>query len=191
MGNITTKVHGEPIRIGGFSPDREIYVKFRPKGPIRDKSSKVPIQIQLEYLDEQGNKKMRSIHQNLKIVTQEDEFQKQYNPKIATSYELSKASQIRSEGNVQEARKLSGAIKARNLQLEKQYGMQLNELNALVADEEEEWEREDKEMEAQQVADKGSYYASGGQKRFRSSLDVKMARMKKKQKQKNKKDLKE
>ena len=121
FGDIQAKIHGEAIRIGGFSPDREIYLKFTPNTQKKLLSNNIPIQIQLEYLDEQGNKKLRTVERSVKVVQKSEEFEAQYDAKIATAYELSKASFNRSKGDIKFARTLLSKSKARNVALHKKY----------------------------------------------------------------------
>ncbi len=174
--------NGEPINMGAFYPDREIYLKFQQQKTTLPAGTKVPIQIQLEYLDAQGNRKMRINRQEIEIAEDADHFKKGYSPKIATAFELSKASKLRSKGDIKFAETQVQQTLARNMAMRSQYAIDISELNSLVQDEMDEWKTEEAEAVEQNISDKKSFYAAKGQKRYRISYDAKLKRMKKKRK---------
>ncbi len=69
---------------------------------------------------------------------------------------------------------------ARNMSIGSEYAMDVSELNALVQDEMDEWKSEEAEAVEQNISDKKSFYAAKGQRRYRSSYNAKLKRMKKK-----------
>jgi hypothetical protein len=54
---------GEPIPLGAFSGDREIFLKFKQTKPIPTSRglNKIPIQFQMEYFDAKGKNKILSL----------------------------------------------------------------------------------------------------------------------------------
>jgi hypothetical protein len=173
---------GTPIKLGAFYADRELYLKFKQKKTKLKPGTKIPVQIQLEYLDKQDHRRMRIFKQEIEITADIDSFKKEYNPTIATAYELSKASKLRSKGDFKYAEAQVQATMQRNVALGAQFDADFGILNELVEDEMDEWKAEEAEAESQNIADKQSFYAAKGQKRYRSSYDAKMKRMKKKKK---------
>jgi hypothetical protein len=174
---------GEPIPLGAFSGDREIFLKFRQTKPTPTSHglNRIPIQFQMEYFDAQGLKKLRLFSQNVDIVSDSEVFKKTYDAKVATAYELAKADNLRRKGEAEQAVKQANFTFSRNINLKKQYAIDTDEMNALVKDEMNEWAEEDKKAQENNVKDTKSYYSSSGQARFRMSADLKMQRMKKKQ----------
>ncbi|UYP46956.1 hypothetical protein NEF87_003241 [Candidatus Lokiarchaeum ossiferum] len=173
---------GDPIKLGAFYPDREIYLKFQQKDTKLPVGTKIPVQIQLEYLDTQGNRKMRINRQEIEIAPDMENFKKAYSPKIATAFELSKASKLRSKGDIKFAEAQVHQTMARNVSLGGQYDMDISELNELVQDEMDEWKSEEAQAVEQKISDKKSFYAAMGQSRSRSSYNAKLKRMRKKKK---------
>ncbi len=172
---------GDPIQLGAFDADREIYVQFTHKGKIKQ-TQKVPIQLQLEFLDINNRKKIRLYQQWLDIAPTDDNFKANFDPKVATAYELAKASKLRAKGDSAGATMQAQMTLNRNVAFGKSYAKDVLELNALVADEMDEWKADDTAIEKEQIQDQKSYYASVGQSRYRASYDVKLKRMQAKKK---------
>ncbi|WP_457557573.1 hypothetical protein [Candidatus Harpocratesius sp.] len=175
---------GEPVKLGAFEADREIFLRFKPKIKLSKSQKKIPIQIQLEYLDSQNNKHIRCYRQNLSVESDEKKFQSTFNPNVATAYELSKASKLRSKGDYEVAKSIAQQVLQRNISLNEKYSINVEEVNALINDEIEEWELDEKQAEAEMIMDKASYFASVGQQRYRQSFEQKLKRMKNKQQKK-------
>lgn len=176
------KQNGKPIRLGAFDAEREIYLKFKPSKEKPTVGKKIPIQIQLEFFDANNQHKIRLIQQEIEIVADQDSFQKSFDAKVSTAYELSKAAGLRRKGDFGAAKKQAAMTKVRNANLGKKFDQSTGELNALVEDEEDEWDANEKASE--QVADKKSFFAAQEQSLNRVSFDMKMARLKKKKEEK-------
>jgi Sec23/Sec24 zinc finger protein len=178
---------GDPIRLGAFYPDRELYLKFKPNKKAKKAAKsgeKIPIQIQMEYKDKNNHNKIRVFRQFVEVASDQETFEKAFDPKVATAYELSKASKMRSKGNSQIAMDLAAQTKSRNVMYNSKYDYDVSGLNELVADEMDEWECEEAMAEKEAIQDKKSFMAAQGQSRSRDSFDMKMKRMSRKKKKK-------
>ncbi len=103
LDKLSTK-NGTPIHLGGLYSDREIYLKFKASGSKLVEGTKVPIQVQLDYLDANNAHHLRCYQQQVEISGNTEDFKAQFNAKVATAYELSKASNLSKVGNISGAR---------------------------------------------------------------------------------------
>ncbi|MCF2141107.1 MAG: VWA domain-containing protein [Candidatus Lokiarchaeota archaeon] len=175
---------GEPVKLGAFEADREIFLKFKPNVVKNKQNGRIPIQIQLEYSDSQNNKHVRCYRQNITVEADEKKFQSTFNPKVATAYELAKASKLRSKGDYEIAKSIAQQSLQRNIALNQKYSVNVEQVNALINDEIDEWDLDEQQAESEMIMDKASYFASVGQQRYRQSFEQKLKRMKNKQQKK-------
>jgi hypothetical protein len=179
IGGIPDK-NGEPIQLGAFSAEQEIFIKFkRVKAPPKT-VTKYPVQIQLQYMDAEGHKRVRIFRQEVDVATDEDAFKKDFKADVASAYELAKAANLRRKGDLEMAKQQASQTMARNQMMSQGYGFASQDFDDLVKDELKNWEAEEKQAEEESIADKKSFYASKGQSSWRASSNVKMERMKKK-----------
>ena len=172
------KGSGSAINLGALDPNRELYLKFKQKKEIKEKS--VSIQIQMEYLDKNNIKKTRVIRSNIDTTEETDDYSRNYDAEVYTNYEIQSASQDYKAYNMKAAR---GKLKKLKQRLStKEYMMSNNVAmaNDLTTNEEAEWDEEAEMAEANNIGDLKSYYQSMGQSRSRSSLSMRKKKMSKK-----------
>lgn len=172
------KKSGEPIVLGALDKDREIYLKFKQNKEV--KMDKVPIQIQLEYLDQNNQKKYRVVKSYVNAIDNFDEYKKQYDAELYANMEIQSANQAMKEFRKDEA-------KAQISQLKQKLSSNIYAQNASVMSaqemldfEENEWEEDEKQAHEQSITDMKSYSASKGQSKARMSMDTRKEIMKKK-----------
>ncbi len=178
------KAPGKPISLGSLSDDREIYLKFKSKGSA--KAKKVPIQIQMEYQDEENRKCVRVIKQEVSAADTAT-FTKQFDPTLVSNMVLQEANEAYQKNDVAGAKQQVNAY-MHTLQAQASApgaappSPKMAEAMNLVQDEMEEWDSTEKAMDEQNVADKKSFRASKGQSLKRMSFDDRQDRMKKRAK---------
>jgi len=79
----------EPVRLGGIRSGREIYVKFKPTKKLEE--AKIPLQTQIKYKDKEGNLRLRVITKEVETTEVEEEFKKEYDPKLAATMAVQEA----------------------------------------------------------------------------------------------------
>lgn len=172
------KKPGEPIVLGALDKDREIYLKFKQNKEV--KMDKVPIQIQLEYLDQNNQKKYRVVKSYVNTTDNLEDYKKQYDAELYANMEIQSANQMMKEFKKDEAKaqinqlkqKLSSNIYAQNASI--------NAAQEMLDFEEKEWEEDEKYAFEQSIKDVKSYSASKGQSKARMSMDMRKEIMKKK-----------
>ncbi len=174
---------GKPISLGSLSDDREVYLKFKPKGNM--KAKKVPIQIQMEYQNEENRKCVRVIKQEVSVADAAT-FRKQFDPTLVSNQVVQEANEDYQKNDVAGARQkvnaYMGTLKAQAAAPGAPPAPKMAEAMNLVQDEMTEWDASEKEMEEQKVVDKKSARASKGQALKRMSVDDRQERMKKRAK---------
>jgi len=182
-------VEEQEINLGSVTADRELYVEIDSSKGFGEHKEEIPVQLQVEYKDSEGRKRLRVINDKVKVTKDEKEFKKDYNQKLNVMMNIQQAGKLDYGGKTgkskKKLRKLKGAIKN-----------ELSELQALSpsfgGDTFEEGmdyledELEDMEAEEDAVANapKASYMAAKGQQRSRISTELKELKMKLKREKK-------
>ncbi|MHA1340448.1 MAG: hypothetical protein ACTSRZ_10800 [Promethearchaeota archaeon] len=170
------KKDGIPIKLGALDPSREIYIKFRQKKEIN--RDKVPIQIQMEYLDQNNQKSYRVIKSYVKVSSDPNEYKKNYYADLYANMELQKISTLGADTTTRKQKnmQLLTTLKSPDLKMAK---------NVNLAQELAEFELEEIEEEenlAKHQYDKRSYFAAASQMKSRMNQELRMLMMKKKKK---------
>ncbi len=76
-------------KIGMMTEGRELMLAVKPKTEIKRK--KVPIQIQMEYVDSKGAKKVRVLSTEVDVTSKEDEILESLDAEITTTFVVQKA----------------------------------------------------------------------------------------------------
>lgn len=76
-------------KIGVVGEDHELYFEIEPKSEI--KTSEVPIQIQVEYTDDKGARRVRAVTTMLKVAKKEEEILKTLDPTLSATFVTQKA----------------------------------------------------------------------------------------------------
>lgn len=177
---------GSEINLGAITEDRELFLELDSKKELKEEQE-VPVQLQVEYLDKKGRKRMRVVNDKVKVTKDEKEFKSEYNQKLNVMMNIQSAGSGYYAGKGDDSKK----------RLTKLKDVMMNEMNALKSsktsfseeefteslsyldDELEEIETEEKEV-AQAPAK--SYWAAKGQQRARLSSTSMKKRMEKKKK---------
>lgn len=165
----------EEINIGSVTPDREAFIEFEVKDKL--KSSQVPVQVQLEYKDAAGNKKLRVFKSMLKAEENEESYKKDYDPKLMSVMRIQQSGEMYSKGNTVQAQQILLETKA-VFEAEKAKFSAGNAAPAMAFLDSELDQIDDLEAQKKTKA-KASFSAMAGQKRARMSLDKKMEELKK------------
>jgi len=174
------------INLGAITEDRELFLELDSKKELKE-DQEVPVQLQVEYLDKKGRKRIRVVNDKITVTKDEKEFKAEYNQKLNVMMNIQSAGSGYYAGKGDDSKK----------QLTKLKDVMMNEMNELKStntnfseeefteglsyldDELEEIETEEKEV-AQAPAK--SYWAAKGQQRARMSSTSLKKRMEKKKK---------
>lgn len=179
-------ITGSVINLGAITDNRELFLELESTKELGEEEE-VPVQLQVEYLDNDGNKRMRVINDRVRVTKDEDEFKSKYNQTFNVMKNIQSAGGGYYSGKAEESKEQLTHLKAE----------MLNEMKSLksrnrafaeqdfaeglsyLEDELEEIEIEEKEV-AQAPAK--SYWAAKGQQRARISSGKLKKRMEKKKK---------
>jgi Mg-chelatase subunit ChlD len=182
------KVKESQINLGAVTKDRELFVELEsPKGLKGIPEEEIPIQLQVEYQDKEGRKKLRVVNDKVKITKNEDEFKSEYDQKLNVMMNIQSAGQQYYAGKAKNSKthlnslrnELMGELKSLHKSNVKFSEKDFSEGIEYLEDELEEMEIEE---EKQKSAPKASYQAAMGQSHFRMSEDLLQERMKRKKK---------
>jgi hypothetical protein len=181
------EVNESELKIGAVTEDRELFVEFEaePKILIKSNLDSVPLQFQVEYKDNEGNRKLRVFNDQVKITDDENEFKASYDQRLNAIFNIQssgmndyKGKREKSKSQLQELKKNLleeiKSIKAMNSDFK---DIKFTESVDFIEDELEEMMLEE---EMAKEAPQSSYYASVGQARTRISQDQIFKRLKKK-----------
>ncbi|MHA1793984.1 MAG: hypothetical protein ACTSVI_15185 [Promethearchaeota archaeon] len=167
----------EEIKVGSVTADRESYIKLSVKKELKEKD--VPIQVQVEFEDSDGNKKLRVFKTSLKPIDDEKEYKKDYIPKNLAVMQIQKAGSSYGAGDAVQAKKLLNNTLNVFKSISLNDNIEFEESEAFIDDELE--KIEELEYEKQSMA-KASFSASVGQSLSRMSFKQKKAELKKRKK---------
>ncbi len=176
------------INLGAVTKDRELYVELdASKGLKEQVNEEIPIQLQVEYKDSEGRKRLRVINDKVKVSNDELDYKATYDQKLNAMLNIQASGTEYYAGKSEDSKK-------RLQKFKQDLATEMNVLESDVADfnpnkfmggasyiDEELHELNLEEKEAQQAPAK-SYMAAKGQTRARISQDEKEVRMKKKEK---------
>ena len=174
------------INLGAITEDRELFLELDSAKVLAEKED-IPVQLQVEYIDNEGRKRIRVVNDRVKVTKDENEFKSKYNQKFNVMMNIQTAGSGYYAGKAQESKKRLNKLKS-NMLVEsralRSVGLnfashQFTEGLSYLEDELEEIEVEEKEVVQAPVS---SFWAVKGQKRARMSLNAMKKRMKKKKK---------
>ena len=176
------------INLGAVTGDRELFVELESsKGFKGIEEEEIPIQLQVEYQDKDGRKKLRVVNDRVKITKNVDEFKSAYDQKLNVMMNIQSAGQQYYAGKAKESKSHLKGLRSEMLEemtrlkkvmpsfSEEEFSEGLEYLD----DELDEMEMEEEKI---QKAPAASYMASVGQSRTRLSEDKLVERMKRKKK---------
>lgn len=94
----------EPIRLGGVTPDREVYFEIKSVSEVKE--DEVPIQAQIHYIDAEGRKHLRVVSKKVKKAKNEEEYMKTYEPELAATLRVQQAGRAAYQGKEEKAKKI-------------------------------------------------------------------------------------
>lgn len=178
------EVKESELNLGAVTEDRQLYIELNSAKGINEEEE-IPIQMQVEYKDGKGRKRLRVINDRVKITKSESEFKSDYDQKLNVMMNIQSSGSSYYAGKGKESKN-----RLKTLREEVQ-----SEMNSLVGssadfdkaayeesmefldDELDEMEAEEKEAAA---APKASYMAAKGQMRTRMSEELKRMKIAKK-----------
>lgn len=160
------KKPGSPIILGALDPDREIYLRFVQLKEINEK--KIPIQIQLNYIDQNNVEKVRVIRTNIETTDNLDEYSSGYDAELYTNFKIQEAGKFYQNYEVEKAHKVLDNLKNDLAKGHLKQSKNLESANELILNEETEWEEIDDTLK--QFGDIQSAHSSSGQVFMRKSL---------------------
>jgi hypothetical protein len=95
-------------KIGVVSEDHELYFEIEPDSEI--KTPEVPIQVQIEYTDEKGARRLRAVTTKLKVANKEEEIMKTLDPTLSATFVTQKAGEESFVGGREGRKKGKGRI---------------------------------------------------------------------------------
>ncbi|MHA2000277.1 MAG: hypothetical protein ACTSU9_19385 [Promethearchaeota archaeon] len=153
----------EEILVGSVTRDREALIKFDMKKEIKEEE--VPVQVQVEFKDAAGNKKLRVYKTTLKKAKNEDEYTEDYDSTPLTMMKIQNAGQAYGNGNVNEAKQVLMTQKAQYAAMD--ISMEEKEMSIAYLDDELAQLDEYEDMKSQKA--ERSFGATMGLKRSRVS----------------------
>ncbi|MHA2034851.1 MAG: hypothetical protein ACW972_04485 [Promethearchaeota archaeon] len=177
-------IKGSEITLGAITEDRELFIELESAKELEEQEE-VPVQLQVEYLDKKGNKRMRVINDRIGVTKDEDDFKSKYNQKFNVMKNIQTAGGGYYSGKAQESKVQLTTLRAdllsemRSLKSSNRTFAEqdFSEGLSYLDDELEEIELEEREV-AQAPA--SSFWAAKGQKRARISSSALKKRMEKK-----------
>lgn len=178
------KESGAPINLGALDPDREMYLRFKQKTEIKDE--KIPIQIQMEYLDRNNVKKIRVIRSNVETTDNFEEYSKGYDAELYANIEIQRAGKLYQDDNAEQARGILKKLKSKLSSRAYSATANISMASDLAASEEETYLEREEMAEEMGLNDMKSYASSIGQSFQRKSLSKRKMEMKERKKKKQK-----
>jgi hypothetical protein len=137
-------------KIGSVGENHELYFEVEPESEIKE--SEVPIQVQVEYTDGEGARRVRAVTATLKVAKKEEEVMETLDPTLGATFVTQKAGEESFSGDRKKGKKRIAAFRSAMQERAKaapkaakaRYDMADEALEA----EEEEMERMDEKMEA-------------------------------------------
>ncbi|MFX1243965.1 MAG: hypothetical protein ACFE8F_03325, partial [Promethearchaeota archaeon] len=92
------------IRMGSVTEDREVYVRLEPSKKVKKKE--VPIQVQVSYMDEDGNQRMRVITKRVKVSEDATPIIETLDAELPATYAVQRAGEEQYRGEVAKSKKI-------------------------------------------------------------------------------------
>ncbi len=130
-------------KIGVIGEDHELYFEMEPEKDLETGS--IPVQLQVEYTDKDGAKRIRSVTTRLNVTKDENEIMASFDPKIAATFTTQKAGEEAFRGrhseSVQRIASFRKAMTQRAKQAPPSIESNMRRVDKALASEEEELQR--------------------------------------------------
>ncbi|MHA2360536.1 MAG: hypothetical protein ACXAB6_01220 [Candidatus Thorarchaeota archaeon] len=140
-------------KIGVVGENHELYFEVEPEGEI--KTPEVPIQVQVEYTDDEGARRIRSVTTKLKVAKKEEEVMETLDPTMGATFVTQKAGEEAFRGGADGRKKgkariasFRAAVKSRSKAAPKAVQARLEKVDNVLASEEADMERQEEMLEA-------------------------------------------
>ncbi|MFW9876140.1 MAG: hypothetical protein ACFFG0_23815 [Candidatus Thorarchaeota archaeon] len=179
-------IESSEINLGAITEDRELFLELESAKELVEKEY-VPVQLQVEYMDYEGRKRMRVINDKVKVTKDENEFKSKYDQKFNVMMNIQAAGGGYYAGKANESKARLKGLRDEMLGEMKR----LKSINKIFAEKDfseglafldDELEEIEMEEEKAVQAPKKSYWAVKGQQRARISSGALKKRMEKKKK---------
>ncbi|TFG10980.1 VWA domain-containing protein [Candidatus Thorarchaeota archaeon] len=165
-------------KIGVVGENHELY--FEIESESRVESDTVPIQVQVTYTDSEGARRVRAVTTKLKVAKDDEEIMKTLDPTLGATFVTQKAGEESFRGDREEGKKrissFRAAMKKQAESAPENVQNRIDEIDDVLAGEEEEMERLDNMMKAAPAsapsAAADEAYTSGLQQMRRSSKQM-------------------
>ena len=104
LGTPSTEQLKQGIRMGSVTEDREVYVRLEPSKKV--KQEEVPIQVQVSYMDEEGNQRMRVITKRVKVADKAEPIIETLDAELPATYAVQRAGEEQYRGEVAKSKKI-------------------------------------------------------------------------------------
>ena len=168
-----------------FLDDRELYVELDSSNMDLKEGEEVPIQLQVEFKDNEGRKRLRVINDRVSITKDETEFKAKYDQNLNVMMNIQEAGTSYYAGKAEDSKKKLKNLKkgiANEMEALQGAGFSASTFKeglSFIDDELDEMAVEEEEMAN---APKASYQAAKGQSHSRLSQEKVKKRMEKKKK---------
>ncbi|NHJ25101.1 MAG: hypothetical protein EAX89_11025 [Candidatus Lokiarchaeota archaeon] len=173
----STDIKESEINLGAVTEDRELYIELDAKKGLEKEIGEVPVQLQVNYKDKDGRRRLRVINDRVKTTKNENEFKSNYDQKLNAMYNIQFAGVAQYAGKGAESKKRLQNLKEN---LEKEYSSLKAQGKAFYAESDfneglefldEELEELKMEDERAMNAPQASFMATQGQSRYRMSIN--------------------
>jgi len=104
LGTPSTEQLKQGIRMGSVTEDREVYVRLEPSKKV--KQEEIPIQVQVSYMDEEGNQRMRVITKRVKVSDKAEPIIETLDAELPATYAVQRAGEEQYRGEVAKSKKI-------------------------------------------------------------------------------------
>jgi len=104
LGGAEANALRKGIRIGSVTEDREVYIRLNPSTKVKEKE--VPIQVQVSYMDEEGNQRMRVMTKRVKVTDDAKSIIETLDAELPATYAVQRAGEEQYRGEVAKSKKI-------------------------------------------------------------------------------------
>jgi len=81
-------IKGNEIKLGAVTEDRELYFELNPSQKLLKESDEIPIQLQVDYRDKTGKRRLRVMNDRVGTTNNEKEFKSHYDQKLNAMFNI-------------------------------------------------------------------------------------------------------
>ena len=178
-------VQQEEINLGAVTDDRELYVELDPSRIDLKEGAEIPVQLQVEYKDNEGRKRLRVINDRVSITKDEKEFKAAYDQNLNVMMNIQQAGTRYYAGKAEDSKIMLKELKkkiSKEMEALQGAGVSASSFKEGLSYLDDELEEIAGEEEQVAQAPKASFQAAKGQVRARLSKEKLKKRMEEKQK---------